>query len=142
MFFADSAGFIVADSAGLISADSAVVFLWHWPMGNGFGSVVADSAGFLRADSAGFVADSAGFVCRHGLENKDLRVRKEMTIALPVIISPEFAQVRHSFARGLCAIMQIWSVCVCVCVCACRYELECKRVGWSVCACKSVHLSV
>ena len=32
------------------------------------------------------------YICRHGLENRDLRVRKEMTNALPVIITREFSQ--------------------------------------------------
>ena len=31
-------------------------------------------------------------ISRHGLENRDMRIRKEMTNALPVIITPEFSQ--------------------------------------------------
>ena len=45
-------------------------------------------------------------ISRHGLENRDMRIRKEMTNALPVIITPEFSQedfsgVTNTLARTL-----------------------------------------
>ena len=45
-------------------------------------------------------------ISRYGLENRDMRIRKEMTNALPVIITPEFSQedfsgVTNTLARTL-----------------------------------------